>query len=86
MRRWSDRAGGPWTGATATTRGPFDNWPVLLGERLAGRATIDVDAEDSRRMSDLALRVWTAPSTTEARRALLALGELALRATLPKRR
>jgi AraC-like DNA-binding protein len=70
-----------------TVRAPaaplFDVWPVVLGERLAGRASVEVGVVEIERLSALAARVWSASSPAEARPHLRALCERALRVTWP---
>lgn len=68
--------------AGANTAEAFEG-VASLGERLAGRLVADVPRDEARRMSELALRVWSAPSTAGVRTTLRALCELALRFTLP---
>ena len=69
-------------GAGASTSEAFEG-VASLGERLAGRLVADVPLDEARQMSELALRVWSAPSTEGVRGMLRALCELALRVTLP---
>jgi AraC-like DNA-binding protein len=63
-------------------RRPFEDWSVPLGERLAGRAVVDLTTAESRQLSDLAASVWTAGNRPEAGSLLAALYALALRMTL----
>lgn len=69
-------------GATSTISDAFDGI-ASLGERLAGRLVAAVRPDEGRRMSELALRVWSAPSAEGVQGMLRALCELALRITLP---
>ncbi len=61
---------------------PFASWSVPLGERLAGRAIVDVAGCAMRELSELAAAVWHAAQPATARRALRELSALALRVTL----
>jgi methylphosphotriester-DNA--protein-cysteine methyltransferase len=70
-------------GASSTPAGLFERWPILLGERLAGRAVVELAAEQARRLGELAAGVWGAGSAAAARPSLRTLLDLALRATLP---
>jgi AraC-like DNA-binding protein len=62
--------------------GPFEQWSVPLGERLAGRAVVDLATEESRQLGELAASVWTAGDRPEAGALLAALYTGALRMTL----
>jgi len=66
----------------ADDAGVFSGWPLALGERLAGRDAIDVAGDELLQLAKLAARVWAAATPGEARPALRALGERALRVTL----
>jgi methylphosphotriester-DNA--protein-cysteine methyltransferase len=68
-------------GGCATTAEAFGG-VASLGERLAGRLVADVPRDGARQMSELALRIWSAPSTAGVRGMLRALCDLALRVTL----
>jgi AraC-like DNA-binding protein len=68
-------------GSSAATSDAFAG-VASLGERLAGRLAADVAPSEARHMSDLALRVWSAPSAAGVPDTLRALCELALRVTL----
>jgi AraC-like DNA-binding protein len=72
-----DRASG-WAGAPL-----FDDWPVRLGERLAGRAAVEIGAVETERLGQLASRVWGARAPAAARPHLRALCERALQVTWP---
>ena len=61
---------------------PFEDWSVPLGERLAGRAVVDLTAAESRQLSDVATSVWTSGDRPDAGALLAALYALALRMTL----
>jgi AraC-like DNA-binding protein len=71
------------TGSAGGTTAEAFEGVASLGEQLAGRLVADVPRDEARRMSELALRVWSAPSATGVRGMLRALCELALRVTLP---
>ena len=68
-------------GASAPAAAAFDG-VASLGERLAGRLVADVPPDEAQQMSELARRVWGAPSVAGVRGTLRALCELALRVTL----
>jgi AraC-like DNA-binding protein len=69
-------------GGDREAHGPFEDWSVPLGEKLAGRTVVQVTAAESRTLSELAASVWTAGAGREARAALAKLCTLALRMTL----
>jgi methylphosphotriester-DNA--protein-cysteine methyltransferase len=58
---------------------------AALGERLAGRLVADVPPDEAREMSELALRIWSAPSAAGVREGLRALCARALRVSLSNR-
>ena len=76
--RWRDVAGGD----DRAEPGPFAHWSVPLGEKLAGRAVVDVTAAEARSLGELAASIWTAGARPEARARLAELCTLALRVTL----
>ncbi len=83
-------AGASWRAMTcapefcgATTDSPFSGWAAALGDQLAGRSTVEVGAEDMRGLAALASHVWVTESPDEARGALRALCDRALRISLP---
>ena len=55
---------------------------MSLGERLAGRAIVDVTSEESRRLAEVAAQVWTSTQATHASRLLAELCTLAFELTL----
>lgn len=62
--------------------GPYERWSVSLGERLAGRAIVDIGGEQLRPLAELAVQVWTSTDTAHASRLLAALCTLAFKVTL----
>jgi AraC-like DNA-binding protein len=70
-------------GGCATTAAEAFGGVASLGERLAGRLVADVPHDEARQLSELAQRVWSAPSADGVRGMLRALCDLALRVTLP---
>ncbi|HEY4184229.1 MAG TPA: helix-turn-helix transcriptional regulator [Polyangia bacterium] len=56
---------------------------AALGERLAGRATVELSAQEAADLDALARDVWSAEAPRTARTGLRAFGALALRSTLP---
>jgi methylphosphotriester-DNA--protein-cysteine methyltransferase len=78
--RWRRAAGHDDSDADA--HGPFEDWSLPLGEKLAGRTVVGVTAAESRLLKELALAVWTAGDRPEARAALAELCAIALRVTL----
>jgi len=68
-------------GAADEGAGAFEG-VAALGERLAGRLVADLPEAQAAQMSDLACRIWGAPSAAAVPRLLRALCELALRVTL----
>jgi AraC-like DNA-binding protein len=70
------------TGGAATTTAEAFAGVAALGERLAGRLATEVPPHEARQLSELARRVWSAPSALGVRGTLRALCELALRVTL----
>jgi AraC-like DNA-binding protein len=76
--RWREAAGR----VDREAHGPFEDWSVPLGEKLAGRTVVQLTAAESRALSEQAASVWTAGAGREARVALAELCTLALRMTL----
>jgi AraC-like DNA-binding protein len=68
--------------AALATAGLFDEWPVALGERLAGRANVEVGAAEVALLGGLAARVWGTRARVEAGATLHDLCARALRVTL----
>jgi methylphosphotriester-DNA--protein-cysteine methyltransferase len=75
---WHEAAGS----VDERAHGPFADWSLPLGEKLAGRTVIEVAAAESRTLDELAAAVWTAGDRPEARAALAELCTVALRVTL----
>jgi len=69
------------TGAAGAPAAAFEG-VAALGERLAGRLVADVPEREEGLMSELARRVWSAPSAAGVPGTLRTLCELALRVTL----
>ena len=63
--------------------GVFESWSVSLGDRLAGRTTVELSPADARNLDALASQVWHAVVPADAGALLRALCTLALRLTLP---
>jgi AraC-like DNA-binding protein len=60
----------------------FDHWPVFLGERLAGRAAVEVGESEVARLAQQAAQVWGGHSRDQAGATLRALCARALAVTL----
>ena len=78
---WRALTRGAGSGAAASAADAFEG-VASLGERLGGRQVADLPLDEARRMSELALRIWSAPTADGVRGMLRALCEVALRVTV----
>jgi AraC-like DNA-binding protein len=74
---WRDAIGGK-----REEHGPFEDWSIPLGEKLAGRAVVDATAAEVRALAELASSIWNVGDRSEGRARLAELCSRALRVTL----